>query len=62
MEEKVLTIQEYSSISQESKTAGKTVVHCHGCCDLVHVGVLGVTEKFPTIRRDFLIPFGCLLH
>ena len=38
MEEKILTIQELSRISQEAKALGKTVAHCHGCWDLVHMG------------------------
>lgn len=35
---KILTVQELAKKVAELKAAGKKVVHCHGCFDLMHPG------------------------
>jgi len=37
---KIKTINELTSILKEHKKEGKTIVHCHGCFDLLHPGHL----------------------
>ena len=38
MKKKVTKLQEIDSILAEEKAAGKKIVHCHGCFDLLHHG------------------------
>lgn len=35
---KVCTLEQLLSIRADAKSAGRTVVHCHGCFDIVHPG------------------------
>ena len=38
MKSKIVDIDALAKISKEFKSQGKTVVHCHGCFDLMHPG------------------------
>jgi rfaE bifunctional protein nucleotidyltransferase chain/domain len=38
MAQKIVTLDQLRSILEEKKNAGLTVVHCHGCFDLLHLG------------------------
>src|SRR5438128_8578675 len=35
---KILTLDQLRRIREQSRTHGRTVVHCHGCFDIVHPG------------------------
>jgi rfaE bifunctional protein kinase chain/domain/rfaE bifunctional protein nucleotidyltransferase chain/domain len=35
---KILSLDALTSLRDQARTAGKTVVHCHGCFDIVHPG------------------------
>jgi cytidyltransferase-like protein len=35
---KIVSLEKLLALRAEARTAGKTVVHCHGCFDIVHPG------------------------
>ena len=37
-ERKVCTLDQLLSLRQRAREQGKTIVHCHGCFDIVHPG------------------------
>src|ERR1700683_4658886 len=51
---KTLTREELLAIRETARAAGKTVVHCHGCFDIVHPGHIQYLE-FARSLGDILI-------
>lgn len=51
---KILNVEELAAKVKELRSAGKTVVHCHGCFDLMHPGHI---KYFQAAKRmgDILI-------
>ncbi len=51
---KICTLQELLAVRQEARTAGRAVVHCHGCFDVVHPGHIAHLQ-FAKSLGDLLI-------
>jgi rfaE bifunctional protein kinase chain/domain/rfaE bifunctional protein nucleotidyltransferase chain/domain len=51
---KILSLEALTSLRQQARDAGKTVVHCHGCFDIVHPGHIHHLE-FARSLGDILI-------
>jgi rfaE bifunctional protein kinase chain/domain/rfaE bifunctional protein nucleotidyltransferase chain/domain len=51
---KVCTLEELIRLRQEAARAGRTVVHCHGCFDIVHPGHIHYLQ-FARSQGDVLI-------
>ena len=51
---KILSLEALLSLRQQARAAGKTIVHCHGCFDIVHPGHIHHLE-FARSLGDILI-------